>query len=454
MSTLVTSAVISKETLLNFENNLVIGRMADWSYSDKFAKPESQIGNSCTLRKPINVNFAKNNMAWNAAQSVVVENVIKLVVDRTITVPMSFTEGDLALKVERFSERYIKPAARVLASNLDSDIASAVINCAVGALSPTSGLGTNGLDAAALGTASSAGYVVGLYNTTLTPDTVLQARQVLLDQGCPDDGELYGALSTKANRQLVGAQATLFNTLGSVEGEYKKGYIGDYAGIEFSTTQSLANHTNGTQPTLVVSAGNLATGWAEFGTLTVTALAGAIKAGDVFVSPDIYIVNPLTKIITSTPAQFTVVADAIATATTVTVSPAPISGGQYQNISATLNGDTLSLTGASTPGVASQGLSGVESLVFHRKAIAVVSPEFEVPTKGVEMAESIKGDDLEGFKVRFLRVYDALGTSAVAQATPGTGGGVGTAGPAYISRFDGMYGIKVTNPAWIVRIRN
>ena len=35
MSNLITSAVISQETLLNFQNSLVVAGNCDWSYNDK-----------------------------------------------------------------------------------------------------------------------------------------------------------------------------------------------------------------------------------------------------------------------------------------------------------------------------------------------------------------------------------------------------------------------------------
>lgn len=432
------------------ENNLVVSKYVDFSYNEEVDKPIDKIGNSVTIRVPVMVTGTDNNMAWVAANSVITENTKKLVVDRTYTIPLSFSEGDTMLKIERFSERYIKPVVTKAAAVLDARICDAVTNCTIAIASATSGLSTSGLDANAVGTASTAGYAIGVYGTAITPDTVLQARQILLDQGCPDDGELYGILSTNANRQLVGAQATLFNPLTEIGKEYRKGYIGSYAGIEWSTSQSLANHLNGQQPTLVVSAGNLTTGWAEYGTLTVTSTAGAISAGDVFQASGIFIVNPLTKNVTATPAQFVVTAAYAAAVTSVTVSPAPISAGPYQNISATVNGATLSLTGGATVGVAGEGLSGVESLVFHRKAIAVVSPELTLPKKSsVEMAEIMRPEDNDGFCLRFLRVYDALGVSGVNGA-----GGVGSSGPANVSRLDVPYGIKTAQPSWIVRIRN
>lgn len=444
MSNLLTSAVISKETLLNFENSLAVANRVSWQYSEDFAKPEDKIGNSKALRKPINVVATDDNMSWNATNSQLTENNVTLFVNRTLTVPMSFSEGDLSLKVEKFSERFIKKAATTIAAKLDLAIANSISNSTVPGANAGAGLGTSGLNAATA-VPNAAGYVVGTFGTPLTTATIAAAKVVLQNQGCPtDDGDLYGILSTDAQADLVQAQATLFNPLTKIDETYRNGFIGKYNGIEFAFSQSLANHTNGAQGTLAVTAaaGNtIASGWAETATLTVTATGAAVNAGDMFVST-VYLVNPLNKVVTPTFAMFQVVTAANAGATSIVVSPAPISAGPYQNISAPIASTTLTLVGAANA-------TGVESLIFHKQAIECVSPELTIPKKSsMDMAEIIKDDaDIEGFKIRFLRGYDMIGASTA------FGGGVGTGGPGFISRFDVIYGVKTVNPAWIVRVR-
>ena len=437
MSSLITSAIIGKETLLNFQNSLVVGSKADWQYSAMFGKEESQIGNSRSIRRPIAVTLQENNMSWNAANSAVTETYVKLVVDRSLTVPMSFTEGDMALKIERFSERYIGPTVRQIAAVLDARVCDSISNSTVATASATSGLSTAGLDGNAVGTPNAAGYVVGAFGSSLTPATIMKAKQYLIDVACPDDGRIYGFLSSKAQSDLNQAQATLFNPLLQVDSVYRAGEIGQYAGIKFSATQSAATHTNGTQTDIAVTSGTLTSGWAESATLVIDASAG-INTGDMFEAPTQVLVNPLSKFPTSTKAQFQVIS--VTDGTHVVVSPAPISAGPYKNISATIDGATLTLVGAS-------GASGQESLIFHKSAVACASPALSVPSKGVEMARLIQDEDIDGFVLRFLRTYDALGASTA------FGGGVGTGGPGFVNRYDTIWGVKTTNVQWIVRVR-
>lgn len=419
-NTVITSTIISKELLMQFENSLIVARKVDWQYNDKFATAENKIGAQYRVRIPVLFSVNRNNLAYSA--QAVTEKYTQLTVANSYTIPFTFTDADLALKIEDFSQRYVKQAVAVLAATFDTDIANAAVNSYVG------GTVDGGVTNA---TPNSAGWVVGSYATALTSDTILNAFQLLLDSGCPDDGEIVGVLSPRANRQLANAQLTLFNAQESISRIYTKGYIGDFSGIEFNVSQSMPTHQNGTQGTLAVTAaaGNDYTAWAETGTLTVTALTGAVKAGDMFVST-VRAVNPLTKAVTANYKQFQVVTDAAIGATTVTVSPAPVISGPDQNVATSIASTTLTLIDATSA-------QGQESLIFHRAAIAAVSPKFEMPKKSsFDMAEEIDENEL---RVRFLRGYDMVGSS----------GSIG-----FVSRLDSFLGFKTLRPDWIVRVRH
>lgn len=448
-STLLSNAKISKETLRMFKNSLVIGTVIDWSNSDKFGRGDDQIGVSYRIRRPLQVVGQENDMGWSAANAAVQETSVSLVIDRTLTVPMSFSDADLNLKLEKFSDRVIKKATRYMASKFDASICRSIVNATTGTTAfggsdqfgATSGTGL-------VGVANFASFVVKpASGTTLTPATVADAKKILQDMAAPED-DIYGVLSSGANAELVLAQASIFNTLTVIDKTYRAGFIKEFDGIRFGTSQSLATHVNGAQTGLAVTAGELANGWAETKDLTVTATTQALRSGDMFTVAGVYRVNPITKEQTDTLYQFTVLsASSTATpdsvtgqvsyasgATTVTVGPAPILAGPYQNISATLVGKTISLVGAA-------GLVSQESLIFHKSAIQAVSVGLDVP-RGKDMAFAIEGEDIEDFKIRFIREYDSLGV-----------GGVNGTKPAYIARMDAAYGFKTVQPDWIIRVR-
>lgn len=404
---------------MQFENSLIVARKVDWQYNEKFATSENKIGAQYRVRIPVLFSVNRNNLAYSA--QAVNEKYSQITVANSYTVPFTFNDAEVALKIEDFSQRYIKQVVAVLAATFDTDIANAAVNSYIG----------SNVDGVTNATPNSAGWVVGSYATALTSDTILNAFQLLLDSGCPDDGDIVGVLSPRANRQLANAQLTLFNAQESISRIYTKGYIGDFSGIEFNVSQSMPTHVNGAQGTLAVTsaAGNDYTAWAETGTLTVTALTGAVNAGDVFVST-VRAVNPLTKAVTSNYKQFQVVTAAAIGATSVTVSPAPVISGPDQNVAASIASTTLTLIDAT-------GAAGQESLIFHKAAIAAVSPKFEMPKKSsFDMAEEIDENEL---RIRFLRGYDLVGAS-------------GTVG--FVSRLDSFLGFKTLRPEWIIRVRH
>ena len=423
-NTLLTSTIISKELLMQFENTLIMARKVDWSYNDKFGNGNDQIGSTYSVRVPALTTVTRNNMAYSA--QAIVDKKVVVTVANSYTSGFSFSDGDLALKVEDFSRRYVKQATAVLAATFDKDIADTVINSYIGG----DGSG-NDVTGAPISGYNGGAWVVGDYNTALTTGSVLKAKELLLNSGCPDDGDIVGVLDPAANTQLSDAALKLFNAQEKIARVYTSGYIGDFAGIEFNVSQSLGAHTNGAAATIAVTsaAGNAKTVWAEYADLTVTALSGAVKAGDVF-EATVYHVNPLTKTPTADKKQFTVVKDAASGATSVTVMPAPIVTGPDQNISATIASTTLTLKD-------STGVTGREALIFHSKAIAAVSPKLEMPKKSsFDMAEQIDENEL---RMRFLRGYDAVGAS----------GAVG-----FISRLDSYLGFKVLRGDWVVRMRH
>ena len=203
-NTLLTSTIISKELLMQFENTLVMARKVDWSYNDKFGNGNDQIGSTYSVRVPVLTTVTRNNMAYSA--QAIVDKKVVVTVANSYTSGFSFSDGDLALKVEDFSRRYVKQATAVLAATFDKDIADTVINSYIGG----DGSG-NDVTGAPIAGYNGGAWVVGNYSTALDTGTILKAKELLLNSGCPDDGDIVGVIDPAANTQLSNAALTLFN---------------------------------------------------------------------------------------------------------------------------------------------------------------------------------------------------------------------------------------------------
>ena len=109
-----------------------------------------------------------------------------------------------------------------------------------------------------------------------------------------------------------------------------------------------------------------------------------------------YSVNPVSKLATSDLMQFTVVSDANSGASTgpatITVSPALISSGPYQNISA-VPADNAAITVVA---------NHTANLAFHKNAFGLVTVPLELPD-GVAFKAR---EQSNGISVRVLKDYD------------------------------------------------
>ena len=112
---LLTPSLITKETLVMLENNLVAAGKVNRQFENQFVK----IGSSLTVRKP-------NRFLVTSGPGLQIQNISEPSTSITISnqkhVDFQFTSQDLTLTIEEFSERYAKPAAAELANQLDYDV--------------------------------------------------------------------------------------------------------------------------------------------------------------------------------------------------------------------------------------------------------------------------------------------------------------------------------------------
>lgn len=429
MSKTITSQIITRESLINYENTLVLGNKIDWSREKEFGG-SPKIGQILQIRRPILTKASWNDMAYGTdANASVTDTYVGLAVAPTLTKCLTFSDEDMALRIDDFKTRYIDKVITVMANTFDQGLADVLSNA--GALIKSNSKQVLGADGvlANFDTGVAGSVFETAASGTLTSADIFNAMTILDDMAAPTM-DRYGILSPVAMSKLAANQITLFNAQTAISEIYRKGRMGEFNGAEWFKSQVVASHVNGGQGSLVVSAGTITSGWADKATLTVTALTGAVKAGDAFVST-VYSVNPLTKASTSHLQQFTALADAAIGATSVVVSPAPISAGDYQNISGTINSTTLTLVG-------STATSYQESYIYQKEAIVAVSPKLY----GVSEKVSEETSEETNIRLRFTRDFDAIGARPSAAGFPG-----------WVNRLDVIFGVRVVVPEWVIRLR-
>jgi hypothetical protein len=274
-----TPSVIAKEMMMQFKNSLGFTKSVNRQYDDSFAQKGAKVGSSITIRKPN--RYTVSDGATMVTQDTTEESA-SLSLSSQKHVGMTFTSKDLALTIDEFSDRYIKPAVLALANQVDVDL----------------------LQLAAQSVYQAAGTPATTPSALLT---YLQARQKLVEAGCPQDDNLSYHISPVASATIVDALKGLFHSSTEVEKQYKKGKMGIAAGGEWFESQNIWSHTGGqlggTPLTNGVPANGATTivtdGWSA-------SAANRVKKGDVFTIAGVYSVNPITKQSTGQLQQFVV----------------------------------------------------------------------------------------------------------------------------------------------------
>jgi len=377
---LLTISKITNEALMVLENELTFTSEVDRNYDDQFAVVGAKIGNTVNVRRP-------GRFIGTTGPALNVEDFNETSVPVTLStqfhVDTQFTTQDLALSLDMFSDRVLKPAVAAIANKIDYD----------------------GLSTAASNTAN----IVG---TPGTPPsgliTYLTAGAYLDAEGAPRDGRRSCIVEPFTGATIVDSLKGLFVPSDVIGDQYRKGLMGrDSAGMNWKMDQNVISHTFGSFAGTAVcntstATGFLTTGWASTSTISITSTgAVSLKAGDVITIDGVYAVNPQNRQAygSNKLRNFVVTANASGTGATfnVTVSPAVITGGQFQNVSIPSAGSSAvnfyNKTGAVSP----------QNIVMHRNAFTLAVADLELP-EGVHFAGRASDKDI-GLSMRVVRQY-------------------------------------------------
>ena len=372
---LLTISMISNEALMVLENELTFSSEVMRNYDDQFAVTGAKIGATLNVRRP-------GRFIGTSGPALNVEDFNETSSPVTLTtqfhVDTQFTTQDLALSLDAFSDRVLKPAVAAVANRIDFD----------------------GTTMAKLNTANIVG-TAGSPPTSLL--TYLTAQAYLDSEGAPRDGRRSCIIEPFTGATIVDSLKGLFvpnNTIGS---QYAKGMMGrDSAGMNWKMDQNISAQTFGSYTgtaTINTSTdtGILASGWAQTSSLTLTK-SGTFTplVGDTFTIAGVYAVNPQNRQAYGSNKLRNFVITAIS-GTAVTVSPAVISGGQFQNVSITGAGASavtpFNQTGAVSP----------QNIVMHKNAFVLACADLDLPD-GVVFAGRASDKDL-GLSMRIVRQY-------------------------------------------------
>ena len=392
-NTLLTISKITNEALMVLENELTFSSQVDRNYDDQFAVVGAKIGATVNVRRP-------GRFIGTTGPALNVEDLNETSVPVTLStqfhVDTQFTTQDLALSLDMFSDRILKPAVAAIANKIDFD----------------------GTTTAALQTAN----IVGTAGTPPTGlITYLQAQAYLDSEGAPRDGRRACIVEPFTSATIVDSLKGLFVPTAQISSQYTKGLMGrDSSGMDWKLDQNIVSQTFGNFSASTVTAsvatttatGFLTSGWASTSTITLTAAnTGTINlnAGDTFTIAGVYATNPQNRQPYGTnKLRSFVVKSAVTVASgssvSVIVSPAVISGGQFQNVSIPTTSATAAVAFfASQYNASGNGVVSPQNIVMHRNAFTLAMADLELP-EGVHFAGRASDKEI-GLSMRVVRQY-------------------------------------------------
>src|SRR5277367_5828878 len=422
---LLTMSYITNEALVVLENELVIANRVERQYSNEYAQTGAKVGNTVNIRRPPRY-IGTYGPPLNVEDSN--ETYVPVVLNYQFHVDVQFTTQDLALSMDMFKKRILRPQIATVANRIDSDSAQYFT------LNTATNLGTPGIQPASYKIFS-------------------DARAALAMEACPTEGEKNCVLDPISMSAATDSVKGLFNPQTQI-GEYnEKGLIARaFAGLDWWEDQNILSFTTGAQTglttattgTLLASAGTsalLTSGWAASGFLGLqgfTASSAAVVVGDTIQIANVYPVNPqnrnqygrtLKQFVVLPPGGFasppngaaaTTLSYAAATLTNGTFNPvtgtynsdasgfvsvligeAVISAGQFQNVTVA---PTATAVFTVNGGYANRSTVTPQGLVFHKYAFALAFADLPLP-QGVEMAVRAYDDEDVGMSIRCVTQY-------------------------------------------------
>ena len=401
-NTLLTISMITQEALMVLKNELTFAAAVRRDYSDQFAIDGAKIGDTVNVRRPgrfIGTSGAALNIEDLNETSVPV-----VVGDTTqfgdqFHVDTQFTTKDMRLSMGPFSDRVIRPAVAAVANRVD----------------------LIGLQMAKNTTANITG-TPGTRPTGLL--TYLNAGAYLDSEGAPRNGNGRTVVIDQwTQTAIVDALKGLFVPDTQISTQYRKGMMGrDSGGMDWRMDQNVVNHTFGSWATtagaLTVNGASqgLATGWAKTSTLSLTTSQTlTLNQGDTLSFALCQAVNPQNRQAYGGGINRTFCVQTTVTSASgnfnVTVAPALIYGGQFQNVTASpAAGAAVTNTSLAT-GTANAVVSP-QNILFHKNAYTLAMVDLPIPG-GVDMSSRATDPDA-GLSIRVVRQYtinnDALPT--------------------------------------------
>lgn len=379
-NTLVTCSIVAKEALAILENMLAFSSSVNRDWEDEFTGNQSRgysPGQTINIKRPPRYQYRAGRVA-------VPQSTVETTVPLTLSqggCDLNFNSAERTLSLQKLEDK-LQAALATVANEIDRQ----------------------GLMLAHFNTFNTLGTPGTLPNTqALALAAILGANQRLDEMAAPRDKRRAMIMNPAFNAAAVQGLAGMFNSQSKLDKQYGSGVMVDSLGLSFAMDQNVDVHTNGTQAV----AGTNVNGAGQTGAaITVVGLGGTITKGTVVTFPGCFAVNPQSRQSTGTLAQFVITADVAAAAVSLPISPAIVTSGAFQNVTASPT------TGA--PFVIFGTASGAynTNVAFHKDAFTLAMVPMWAPPGGKGVID-VAQESYKGFNIKVTEIYDGINDNSI-----------------------------------------
>ena len=379
-NTLVTCSIVAKEALPILKNMLTFSKNVNRDWEDEYMGNMSRgyaPGATINIKKPPRYTYRAGRVSVPQAT---VETTIPLTLSQGGT-DLNFTSVEQTISLTKLEDK-IAAAVAPIANEIDRQGLQLAHYNTFNALNASGALPTTQLGGVQI---------------------VTDANRRLDEMGAPRDMNRMLVSGPGLNGALLNTFSGMFNSVSSLNKQYNTGLMQNAFGIDQGMDQNVDTHTNGTQNVAGVNiSGANQTGSA----ITTVALTGTITRGTVITLPGVFAVNPQSRQSTGVLAQFVVTADCAAGATTIPVSPALVTSGAFQNVSASpTSGSPFLIVGAASTAYQT-------NVAYHKDAFTLAMVPMWAP-KGGKGVIDVAQESYDGFTVKVTNFYDGVNDNAI-----------------------------------------
>ncbi len=386
-NTILTHSMIADRALWDLMNELTFAKNVYKGYTSEFhAVGRYKKGSSVTIQLPQKFR-TKSGATMDLDLVDTLENSTTVTVDQQNHVAFAFTGQELTLDIEDFSRKYIRPATIALANKIDYD-----------------GLGE----------------YVNVYNQVGTPGTTPSTFGVLADAAQRLDNEAIpredrcAVLSPKSHWSMADGELKSVFQQQMVDTLIRKGFIGNYALMDFYMDQNVRSHTVGTHGTdsPLVNDGSATEGDTTITADAFTASTVVLKEGDIITVAGVNAVNPVNGQAWegSQLRQFVVTSDVTSNgsgAATIPIYPTLYSSLATEAYLPYQTVDALPANNAAITVVGTSATAYPINMIFHPNAFALTMVPFEKPMSAGESVQwGAASDDQLGAAITVATAWD------------------------------------------------